>query len=199
MIIDSILAGIAISLGCIVNLSVGGGVIGATFFSLGLLLVCARKMALFTGKVCYAHIHDIPRMLIILLGNVFGAVAISLMIRYARPDLIDVAATISDGKLLQGHRVLILGALCNILIYFAVDTFNNGHQHSLVKTFILMLCVAVFILSGYEHCIANAFYLSLGNELFTQNGILYLAMNVVGNSIGGVAIHLISRRSGYGN
>lgn len=46
----SILAGFLICLGGIINLSVGGGILGATLFSIGLLTILYFKLNLFTGK-----------------------------------------------------------------------------------------------------------------------------------------------------
>ena len=49
IILKSILAGIMISLGCYINLRIGG-VVGAIMFSLGLMSVILFGYNLFTGK-----------------------------------------------------------------------------------------------------------------------------------------------------
>ena len=47
--IKSIMAGIFISIGCVVNLAVGG-IVGAALFSLGLTAILVFNFNLFTGK-----------------------------------------------------------------------------------------------------------------------------------------------------
>ena len=45
----SVLAGISISIGCIVNLKVGCGIAGSVLFSIGLMMVVLYRYKLFTG------------------------------------------------------------------------------------------------------------------------------------------------------
>lgn len=180
----SISAGLAISIGCIAFLSVGGGALGAFLFSIGLILVCVREMDLFTGKVCYVRRWDSKwKILIILTGNLVAAIGMGLAMARVKPILAHSARELCETKLEEGLLVIPLGILCNIMIYFAVDTFYSG-----IRGLIVVLCVMVFITCGFEHCIANAFYLALGGTLFTYDGILYLILNIFGNAIGGIAI-----------
>lgn len=48
---QAIYAGIVIGLAAAANLAVGGGIVGAAIFSFALLMICALKFHLFTGKV----------------------------------------------------------------------------------------------------------------------------------------------------
>lgn len=43
------LAGLVIGIGCIANLAVGRGVLGAFLFSIGLLLILTKEYKLYTG------------------------------------------------------------------------------------------------------------------------------------------------------
>lgn len=187
--VKSMLAGLAISLGCIVYLSVGGGAFGAFLFSIGLLLVIVFKFNLFTGKVCYISPHpaDMTNIIKILIGNLLMAIAVGTLVRFMKPDLAVTALEISENKMAEGLWLIPLAMLCNFMIYFAVEAVRRSGTPQ--AYLIVILSVMVFILCGFEHSIANTCYFAIGGTLCTPNGILYLTMNVVGNAIGGLLIH----------
>lgn len=186
--IKSLLAGLAISLGCIVYLSVGGGALGAFLFSVGLLLVIKFEFNLFTGKVCYISPHpaDMTNIIKILIGNIVMATGVGTLVRFMKPDLAITALEISENKMAEGLWLIPLAMLCNFMIYFAVEVVKrSGTPQSYL---IVVLSVMVFILCGFEHSIANTCYFAIGGTLCTPNGILYLCANVVGNAVGGLLI-----------
>lgn len=185
VLIDSIFAGVVISVGCVVSLAVGGGIPGAFLFSIGLLAICVMQFSLFTGKVCYAKLLDTPKILLILAGNLAGTIGMAYLIRFLRPELIEPAAALAAKKLQESWRVIPLGMLCNMLIFLAVDGFRK-EEHKIAGTLLLVLCVMGFILSGSEHSIANSFYLTLAGRLPEGQTLLYLWLNIVGNAIGGL-------------
>ena len=49
------------------------------------------------------------------------------------------------------------------------------------------MCVMTFILSGFEHCVANMYYFFVSN-VFNLKVLLYLLIMVLGNSIGSIVI-----------
>ena len=183
---NSLLAGIAIGIGCMANLAVGGGIAGAVLFSIGLLLVCKRSMTLFTGRVCYAvQSHESAFLLLaILLSNIAASAICGAATGIVRPDLRDAAVEIVTKKLNEGWRIIPLAFMCNILIFFAVDTKND---------LVLVICVAVFILCGFEHCIANTFYLAADGRLVSLPGLCFLALNILFNMSGGIFAWWLSR------
>jgi formate/nitrite transporter FocA (FNT family) len=74
--IFGILAGISISIGGTVFLSLDNKVLGAVFFTVGLFTVCTFGFDLFTGKVCYVFDRDLPYALSVIVmwaGNFVGA------------------------------------------------------------------------------------------------------------------------------
>ena len=194
LLADSVLAGVMISIGCTVSLSVGGGIPGALLFSVGLLGICVLQYSLFTGKVCYAKKEDTLRILFILIGNLIGTVGMGFLVRLVKPGLIEAAGTLSENKLAESWHVIILGILCNMLIYVAVEGFKR-EQHSAAGALLLVLCVMVFILCGFEHSIANSFYLTLGGKIGEARTWVWLIMNILGNAVGGL---LICRFTGAG-
>ena len=80
--------------------------------------------------------------------------------------------------------LLILSIFCGMLMFTAVDAFRNEKLPSVCRPVMVFLCVMVFILSGFEHCIANMYYFSVANVLTGQSLLLILLMTL-GNSIGG--------------
>jgi formate/nitrite transporter FocA (FNT family) len=48
----------------------------------------------------------------------------------------------------------------------------------------LFLGVIVFILCGFEHCIANMFYISMAG-MWSGKAFVFLLVNTLGNAVGG--------------
>ena len=191
-LILAILAGLSISIGGIVFLSCDSKVVGALFFTIGLFTVCTFGFNLFTGKVCYAFDNKVSYifdLIIIWLGNFIGSLVSGLLMRLTRvaPALIEKAASVCEAKM-SGTLVstFILGIFCNICIYIAVDGFKNN-SHEIGKYLALVFGVVVFILSGFEHCIANMFYFSMAG-IFSGKMFLFLIVNTLGNTFGGLLI-----------
>ena len=90
--------------------------------------------------------------------------------------------------------LFLLGVICNILIYIAVNGFANA-PHDLGKYLSLFFGVSVFILSGTEHSIADMYYWSVSGVLFSSPGqsLLRLIIVSLGNVAGGVILPLIEK------
>ncbi|MCR5222697.1 MAG: formate/nitrite transporter family protein [Lachnospiraceae bacterium] len=188
----AVLAGLSISIGGIVFLSCESKVAGAIFFTIGLFTVCTFGLNLFTGKVCYALDNKASYILDLILiwcGNFTGCILTGLAMRLTRvaPTLIETAQGICEKKLSGSPlSTIILGLFCNICIYIAVDGYKNN-PHEIGKYLALLFGVTVFILCGFEHCVANMFYFSMAG-IFTGNMIVFLLLNTLGNIIGGLLI-----------
>lgn len=192
--IKGVLGGICIGIGGAAYLSIGNPIVGSLIFSIGLLLICMNGFKLFTGSVSYVRLEarSITNVLVILAGNIIGAWFIGLIFYISRPDMLNHAANICFNKLNEGWRIMPLAFMCNILIFFAVDLFGRAPINSFIRVLNLVLCVMVFILSGYEHCIANVFYFS-AVQLFDAKVFAYLLLNVIFNAIGGICIYRFIR------
>lgn len=190
--IGGILGGVSISIGCIVSLSVGGGTLGAFLFSIGLLSICVFGYKLYTGAVCSLDKKNFTGILMILYGNLVGIFVMSILTVFAKPDLMIAAQKICESKLHEGWRVIPLGMLCNICIYFATTEFEKTVE----RVCLLIISVMVFILAGFEHSIANAFYFCL-TDFPVRKVVPYLIMNIIGNGVGGVLLYRIVK--GYRN
>lgn len=188
-VINSFLAGIAISIGGFAFLSSDNKIIGAFLFSIGLFLICTMGYNLFTGKVCYIFTNkemDLPFIGIVLLMNFVGTFLMGQLTRLIKPELIATANIICGRKLQEGFSVIPLSILCNVLIFYAVQEYARN-THELGKYLAIVMCVVVFILCGFEHCIANMYYFAVAD--YTDKTIGYLLLNILGNALGGIGIY----------
>lgn len=188
--ISAILAGIIISISCIVYLSIDNKIIGSILFALGLLTILTFKLNLFTGKapyICENGLKYSGFVGIVWIGNFIGTGLSALAIHMTKVyDSVIAkcysmaAAKVSDSVI----SLFILSIFCGMLMYIAVDTFNKHSQDKNFSASILtILCVSVFILSGYEHSIANMFYFML--TLPITSWIIPLLIITFGNVVGG--------------
>ena len=83
--------------------------------------------------------------------------------------------------------------ICNLMIYIAVENFKSN-PHTLGKYLAIFLGVMVFILAGFEHCVANMFYFSVAN-MWSLRTVLYLLVMTAGNMVGGLIPEMVRRVS----
>ena len=190
---SSVLAGMLVAMGGFVYLSCvtkidNGAALGAVLFSIGLFVIVVYKLNLFTGKVCYMFFENKKynlNLLIILLGNIVGAAFVGYLLRVtANENLLATVSNIALNKNNQGLLTsFILANFCGVMIFLAVDIYKNA-ESPICKCLGLVLGITVFILSGFEHCVANAFYFSIANywSWFTA---LNLIVMILGNTTGG--------------
>ena len=177
----SILAGICISIGCVVNLRVGG-VAGAVLFAFGLTTVVYYGLKLYTGTAGFIRRQgDWAMLAMVLFGNIIGCLLSAWLISYAQPDCIEPASKILAGRLAKGPLACFLLAIgCGFIMTTAVEFARKG------KMLTLLLGVPVFILCGFAHSIADAFYFLVSPSaqlLQTEVLIIYIA-EVLGNFVG---------------
>ena len=79
------------------------------------------------------------------------------------------------------------GIFCGILMYMAVSIYRDKQTISGI-----LFCVPVFILAGFEHSVANMFYFGAAGMFFSMESIIYLAIVVLGNTIGGMLMPVLA-------
>ncbi len=184
-IIEGFMAGLLIAIGGAVYLACENKVVGAVFFSVALLSICMKGYSLFTGKVGYLpekHGKEEFSVLFLgLLGNFLATLLFGLLLSAALPNLHATAAALAAGKLGQlWWQTLIRAFFCGVLMYLAVSTYRDN------KTPLgILFCVPVFILSGFEHSIADMAYFATARE-FSPAALLFLLLVLVGNAVGGM-------------
>lgn len=180
---SSVVAGIAIAVGGFVNLALGG-IAGAVFFTFGLLTVVHYRLKLYTGVVGFIDSwKGFRESFLVLAGNIVGCLLTAWLAGLSPMDLQGAAQKILDGRLAIGpFRAGMLAIGCGFIVTTAV-TF--GRQD---KWLPLLFGVPTFILCGFPHCIADAFYY-LAVPCASWHGqvgailLTYVAI-VVGNFVG---------------
>ena len=172
-----------------------GALAGAILFALGLLSIVGYKLKLFTGTAGFIQKNEIGSLFTILLGNIFGCLLIALLTSFSpMADAIQSAATnimlmrMETGAV--GCGLLSIG--CGLLMTTAV------HFARQKNIFPLLFAVPLFIVCGFPHCVADAFYyLSVPfANLNAEVLIIYIA-TVVGNAIGCNLYRMILAKEQY--
>ena len=189
----AIMAGAFIAMGGVVFLSLDNKIVGAYMFSLGLFAVCTLKYNLFTGKVGYLFCNDVktylPWCLMVWVGNLVGSIIVAELVRLTRvaPGIIEKSTKLvqvkADDSLIS---LFVLGIFCNIMVVHAVDQYLNN-PHEIGKYLGIIMSIMVFILCGFEHCIADMFYIQMARTWNSQT-IIALIVITLGNVLGGILI-----------
>ena len=188
--VAGIMAGILICIGGSVFLACENRYVGAVLFSVALLCICIKGYSLFTGKIGFIpEKHGKEEFSVLFLGLLGNAIATAiggLAIRFAISSLGQTAEKICAAKLEQNlGGTLIRGIFCGILMYLAVSIFRD--KQSIVG---IVFGIPVFILSGFEHSIADMFYFAAAGN-FTLKALLFIVVVIIGNSIGGMLLPLL--------
>ena len=190
--INGVMAGILIALGGSVFLACENRVVGAVLFTVALLCICYKGYGLFTGKVGFLpESHDKAGWTVVLtalLGNLIATALCGWAVRAGLPALGEVAATICESKLTQvWYQTAIRGVFCGILMYLAVSIYRD---HKSIAA--ILFCVPVFILSGFEHSIADVFYFAAAGVVSLEAcGFLWIV--IFSNAVGGMLLPLLSK------
>ena len=195
ILLKGIYAGIMIGIGGTIYLSVPNQVVGAILFAIGLLTICVYKMNLYTGMIGYILVNKLgylKTLIFTLLGNLLGTIITALLVLNTRIANISIRAReiviikISDNYL----SIFILSVFCGILMYIAVNNFKKG-EDSIIKYLSVFICVVVFILCGFEHCVANMYYFSLA-EAWSFKSVISMLFMILGNSFGAIIMSLFN-------
>lgn len=193
--VNGIMAGVFIGIAGTVYLAVPIPIVGAFLFGFGLLTILCNNFKLFTGAVGYlaSQGRNTPAYLWTLLliwgGNLAGCFAVGTLVRHTRgaalSGIVAKAQTICAAKTADSAgSLLILAFFCGILMYLAVDTFRR-ELPPVIRLINVFLCVMVFILSGFEHCIANMYYFSVA-DIWNVNNLGLILLMTLGNALGGM-------------
>ena len=214
MLLLGVLAGIFIGSGALISATVSFAVPNAGLarllagltFPAGLIMVIFTGAELFTGN-CLLTIGAMRRsatlggmlknLCLVYIGNLIGSVALALCCAGAgvyglgNGALAEYAVSAAAGKCALGFgTALVRGVLCNVLVCAAVQ-FALSASTAGGKALGAFVPVAVFVIGGFEHCVANMYYIPLGMLLdpsITLGGFLHNLFPVtIGNILGGCA------------
>lgn len=150
--VSHMLGGIAFSLGLILVVVTGG-----ELFTSSVLTLVARA----AGKIFWGSL--IRNWIVVYLGNLVGAVVLVGMMLVAKQYMFDGGKVGLNAMAIAQHKLhheffqaVALGLMCNLLVCIAVwMTFSARSLTD--KILVMILPVAMFVSSGFEHCIANMF------------------------------------------
>lgn len=169
---SSIVAGACIGIGGTVYLKVGG-VAGATLFTIGLIAVVSYKLKLYTGTAGFVTKENWTDLFPILAGNIIGCILMSML-----PTNLNVDSIIQVREHTSFFNAFLLAIGCGFLMTTAVKFAREG------KWLPLLFSVPVFILCGFYHCVADAFYYAVGWKLLTWKILPVYIATVLGNFVG---------------
>ena len=180
--VRSILAGICIGLGGAIFLKLGG-VIGAVMFAFGLLAVVHFALPLYTGTAGFIKLNKFSEywtMSLILIGNIIGCALLSLIVSNdININSLDATAIIQS-RLDVGYLQSFLNAIgCGIIMTLIVQ---GGRDHN---NLLILFGIPLFILLGFYHSIADAFYMMCVDNNLRMEYLQYTYWIIVaGNFVG---------------
>ncbi len=191
-----------------------GPMVGGLFFSIGLVLVHIAGAEMFTGNIIMlvgtiTGLFRVKRLfrnwVTVYSANLTGGILMAMLIWKAGllgeaghlNAVGKVASTLATSKLsLSFGQCVLRGILCNMLVILALIMATMARD-IISKVICVVLPITTFVACGFEHSIANMFFLPLGLlaegvPLLKQWAIFSNLIPVtIGNLIGGVAIILI--------
>ena len=179
---SSVLAGVCIGIAGLGYL-VTRDIVGSVLFAFGLLTVVGSKLKLYTGTAGFIQKGEVGKLLLILLGNIFGCLLVSLMARMSPLEVQESAQSVLEGRLAIGPlRGGVLAIGCGFIMTTAVTFARQGNNLP------LLFGVPLFIVCGFPHCVADVFYyltvpFSFWGEHLGEILLFYVSI-VVGNFIG---------------
>lgn len=213
LVLLGVLAGMFIAFGAVGAIIMGAmhqdpGVakfMGAAVFPVGLMLVIMAGAELFTGNnLMIIALMDkkigvgglLKNWSLVFVGNLIGSVLVAFLIykgELFKGDVAEKAVAIAMGKTNLAFDVAIYRAiLCNIIVVLAV-WLATAAKDMIGKIFAIWFPIMLFVLSGFEHSIANMFFLYVGqfygaaisNSDIWLNNLIPVTL---GNLIGGAVI-----------
>ncbi len=218
LLLLAILAGAFISMGAlfysivVTGSSIGFGLtrlVGGLCFCLGLILVVIGGAELFTGNNLLAMAwaskliatRDVLRnWSLVYLGNVLGSIGTVALVLWADTGSLadgavgDTLLIIAGAKAGLGFgEAFARGVLCNTLVCLAVWLAMGGHSVT-DKILAVLFPISGFVAMGFEHSIANWFFLPYGLLVGAPDAVSIsgAAQNLVavtlGNIVGGTML-----------
>ncbi len=177
----------------------------ATIFPIGLTMVLLAGSELFTGNCLFLMPllrrnitagHMLRNWVAVYLGNLLGSVAVAfLVVQCGALDGIAeaaVAAAVTKAALPFGVALL-RGVLCNFLVCLAVWMAFCA-QSAGGKVVSLFGPIFLFVLCGFEHSVANMYYIPAGIFLAENGEVTWLSLwqnllpVTLGNMVGGCGL-----------
>lgn len=203
--LNSISAGAVLSLAAAIAVIAGGpaaspewaALIKAIIFPIGLILIIMANLSLFTGNIysygaCVANGCNIWQALGLLViswfGNLIGSIWVAYGVRISIPgfDLHALEQVANVKVLIPYPQLFVLAVFCNMLVCYAVSMARRNT--GVLKLFGIFFPIFLFVFFGFEHSIADMFYMLFTEEFSAHNYLSFLGIATAGNIIGGVLV-----------
>lgn len=154
-----------------------GRLLGGLVFSLGLVLVVVAGAELFTGNnlLAIAWAEDkistgelLKNWLVVYVSNALGAVGLAVLVMWSQyGDLnggrvaLQVVSIAAAKAALPFWSAFFKGVLCNALVCLAVWLAMAGRSVT-DKILAVIFPVSAFVAAGFEHSVANMYFIPLG-------------------------------------
>ena len=167
-----------------------GRLVSAAVFPVGLMMVVLCGAELFTGN-CMMIIGVLDRKIrisgmlrnwvLVYLGNFLGALLVVALMKSTGlwetgSGLLgaSVIKTAQAKVQLSFGQAFVRGILCNWLVCLAV-WMSTGARETVSKIFAIWFCIGLFVISGFEHSIANMYFIPAGIAAAADSGLAQLA------------------------
>lgn len=203
--LNSIGAGAVLSLAAATAVIAGGpaaspewaALIKAVIFPIGLILIIMANLSLFTGNIysygaCVANgcnkWQAIGLLVISWFGNLIGSIWVAYGVRISIPgfDLHALEQVANVKVLIPYPQLFVLAVFCNMLVCYAVSMARRNT--GVLKLFGIFFPIFLFVFFGFEHSIADMFYMLFVEKFSVQNYLTFLGIATAGNIIGGVLV-----------
>ncbi|MDF1587760.1 MAG: formate/nitrite transporter family protein [Gammaproteobacteria bacterium] len=167
--------------------------LGGFVFCLGLILVVVAGAELFTGNnlIVMAYVDKkvtlsqlVQNWVIVYLGNFVGAIGVLVLIYLSGHWLIGQGAVGAKAITIANYKVNLTwmeaftrGILCNILVCLAIWLCFAGRT-VVDKVVAIIFPITAFVALGFEHSVANMYFISAGLLAKQQPEIAQLVANV---------------------
>lgn len=192
-----------------------GRLLSGVVFPIGLMMITIAGGELFTGNCLITisvlskntYLHSMLRSwLVVYLGNFVGTASVAFLVNYGE------VLTMFDGVLIENvvktatakvnmsfGAAFVKGVLCNFMVCIAVWC-SYSTEEVIGKILSLYLPVALFVICGFEHSVANMYFIPAGlfamrffditSETLTVGSMFLnnLLPVTLGNIVGGAVI-----------
>ncbi len=180
-------------------------VLGGITFSLGLILVVIAGAELFTGnnllvmawadrKITLTEL--LRNWVLVYVANAVGAIGLALAVYLSHhADMNHGAIGVTYLKIAAAKTTLpfaeafFKGVLCNLLVCLAVWIALAGHTVT-DKVIAIVFPISAFVAAGFEHCVANMYFIPLGIFLH-DGGLTVEGVNTAALTWGGFVDNLV--------
>lgn len=214
LVLLGFLAGVSIAFGSVGNILVGANLrfldsglakfFGASVFPVGLIMIVILGFELFTSNCLIAMAvidkkTSFKKMLrnwsIVYISNLFGALFVAYISvkthSFGENGILYLESLALHKVEASSLDIILKGILCNILVCGGV-LISYAAKDIISKIFGIWFPIMLFIILGYDHCVANMLYLPaalIANLNISLNAVIHnIFFATIGNIIGGSLI-----------